>query len=79
MKTEKFEDNLKRAQEMLKELESGNLTLEESLEKFETGIKALRTCYEILNSLEKRVKLIKDDVGEVKMKDLEPEQKVAEE
>ena len=47
-KKEKFEDYLRQVEETVKSLEGGKLGLEESIEKYETGIKALRQCYAAL-------------------------------
>lgn len=64
-KKEKFEDHFRQVEEVLEELEGGKLELEESLEKYERGIKALRKCYDILAGAEKKVELLvkeKDDL-----------------
>ncbi|MEK7450048.1 MAG: exodeoxyribonuclease VII small subunit, partial [Planctomycetota bacterium] len=60
----KFEDHLARVEKIMEELESGNLDLEESIGKYETGISSLKKCYEILGQMEKRIEiLIKDENG----------------
>jgi len=49
------------------ELESGDLTLDDALKKFEEGIKLSRFCSKKLDETEKKVSiLLKDETGEVK-------------
>lgn len=59
-----FEGNITRLKEVVKQLEGGNLSLEESLEFFEEGIKLYRLCNEVLNNAEQRISLlIEEDNG----------------
>jgi exodeoxyribonuclease VII small subunit len=60
-KKERFEDYLRQVEEVVRNLESGKLGLEESLEKYEIGIHALRKCYEILQNAEKRLEMLMKD------------------
>lgn len=53
-----FEGNITRLKEVVKQLEEGNLSLEESLEFFEEGIKLYRLCNEVLNNAEQRISLL---------------------
>ena len=72
-KKEKFEDYLKQVEDAVKSLEGGKLQLEESIEKYETGIKALRQCYVILEQAEKKIQLlVKEKDGSLSAKDFEP-------
>jgi exonuclease VII small subunit len=51
------------------------LTLDDSLARYEEGVKALKKCYEILRDAEKRVEvLLKSDDGEPKTAPFEPEE-----
>jgi exodeoxyribonuclease VII small subunit len=73
VKKEKFEDYLRQVEEAVKSLEGGKLQLEESIEKYETGIKALRQCYTILDQAEKKIQLlVKEKDGSLTAKDFEP-------
>jgi exodeoxyribonuclease VII small subunit len=54
----KFEDSLAELERILRELEDGNATLEESLERYERGVTLLRTCHQHLNDAEQRIKLL---------------------
>jgi exodeoxyribonuclease VII small subunit len=51
----KFEDFLKQVEEAVRSLESGNLGLEESIGRYESGMTALKRCYEILEQAEKKI------------------------
>ena len=73
VKKETFEEHLRQVEETVRSLESGKLGLEESIEKYETGIKALRQCYTILEQAEKKIQLlVKEKDGTLSAKDFEP-------
>ena len=73
VKKETFETYLTQVSEAVTALESGKLKLEESIEKYETGIKALRQCYAILDQAEKKIQLlVKEKDGTLTGKDFEP-------
>lgn len=55
---ENFEASLKRLEEIVIELERGELPLEKSLAKYEEGIHRLKRCYRILEEVEKKIVLI---------------------
>ena len=60
-----FETALKRLEEIVKKLESGDLTLDSSLELFEEGIQLSRLCHVKLGQAERRVEiLLKNNEGE---------------
>jgi len=60
-----FETALKRLEEIVKKLESGDLTLDASLELFEEGIQLSRLCHQKLGQAERRVEiLLKNNEGE---------------
>jgi len=73
VKKEKFEDYLAQVEAAVKALEGGKLQLEESIEKYETGIRALRQCYGILDQAEKKIQLlVKEKDGSLSAKDFDP-------
>lgn len=53
-----FEQALEEIETITRELESGNLTLEESLRKYERGVGLLRRCYDLLREAETRVEML---------------------
>jgi len=58
MAAEKFENSLKKLEDAVNRLESGDLLLDESLKVFEEGIKHAAICSRKLNEAEKRVELL---------------------
>ena len=73
VKKETFETYMTQVQETVSALEGGKLGLEQSIEKYETGIKALRQCYSILDQAEKKIQLlVKEKDGSLSAKDFEP-------
>ena len=54
----KFEDAITRLEEIVEELESGELSLEESLSAFEEGIKLSKICAKLLNEAERKVEIL---------------------
>jgi exodeoxyribonuclease VII small subunit len=53
-----FEQALDQLQQTVKKLESGELSLEQSLQSFEEGVKLTRLCQEQLSAAEQRVELL---------------------
>lgn len=73
-KQEAFEDALKRLEEIVQQMESGDLTLEASLKLFEEGVRLTRVCSQRLDEAEKKIELLtKDEQGRVKAKTLDPD------
>ena len=67
MAKQTFENAMSRLETIVQELESGDLTLDDALKKFEEGIKLSRFCSKKLDETEKKVSiLLKDETGEVK-------------
>ena len=54
----KFEEALERVEKAARDLVGGQLPLDESLARYEEGVKALKQCYEILRDAEKRVEIL---------------------
>ena len=64
MAEKKFEAALARLEEIVQELETGDLPLEQSLKFFEEGIKLSRICNKRLEEAERKVDiLLKDKSG----------------
>ena len=60
-----FETALKRLEEIVKKLESGELSLDSALQLFEEGIKLSRFCHTKLEEAERRVEiLVKNSSGQ---------------
>jgi len=64
MAKESFEKALKRLEEIVNKLESGDLPLDESLKIFEEGVKLSRFCAKKLDEAERKVEvLLKNEKG----------------
>ncbi|UCD84148.1 MAG: exodeoxyribonuclease VII small subunit [Deltaproteobacteria bacterium] len=73
-KEEKFEEALKRLEDIVQKLEEGDLPLEDSLRYFEEGVKLSRFLSKKLVEAEKKVEiLLKDEKGKLKVEEFEPE------
>ena len=68
-KTDEFEKSLERLEEIVDELEGGDFTLEESLAKFEEGLKLGKNCKKILDKAETRIKKLMPDEEEKDVSD----------
>jgi len=65
----KFEEGLKRLEKIVEELEGGNLSLDESLEKYEEGIRLSKACAKKLEVARKKVEiLLKSEDGSAELK-----------
>lgn len=53
-----FEKALAQLEKAVKELENGDLTLEESLECFEQGVRMVKLCRKKLDEAEKKVEVL---------------------
>ena len=75
MAEKKFEAALSRLEEIVAELESGELALEQSLKLFEEGVKLARICNSRLEEAERKVEvLLKDKNGKMTAKPFEEEE-----
>ena len=64
----KFEDALKKLEKIVEELEKGDLPLEDSLARYEEGIKLSRICQKKLETAKKKVELlVKSKEGKFKL------------
>lgn len=60
----KFEEAMKELEETVKKLESGDTTLDESMELFEKGIALSRTCQKILGDAQLKITKLINSSGE---------------
>lgn len=59
-----FEQSLAELQALVERLESGELSLEDSLGAFEQGVKLTRDCQQALTQAEQKVQLLLNQNGE---------------
>ena len=70
----KFEEALEDLEGVVERLESGELSLEESLAAFEDGVKLVKYCNQKLTEVEKKIELlVKDKEGKLQLKPLADE------
>ena len=63
-----FEASLKELEAIVKQLEEGDMPLEESLKLFETGVRLSRASRERLNNAERRIEvLMKESDGSISL------------
>lgn len=61
-----FEEMMSQLEQIAKDLESGELSLDESVKKFEEGMEISKSCSKILEDAEKKITiLIKNGNGEI--------------
>ncbi|MDE5831031.1 MAG: exodeoxyribonuclease VII small subunit [Clostridia bacterium] len=70
----KFEEAIKKLEEIAKDLERGDLSLDDSVSKFEEGMKLSKTCTKILNDAEKRINILIDNDGKIEEENFTPEE-----
>jgi len=56
-----FNKGLSELEEIIGKMESGDLSLEESLKYFEKGIKLHRQCHSALSSAEQRISVLSEE------------------
>jgi exodeoxyribonuclease VII small subunit len=66
-----FEDSLAQLETLVSDMEDGNLSLEEALSAFETGIKLTRQCQQALQAAELKVQILSSADGEPMPMDLD--------
>ena len=52
---QRIEENFARLEEIIKELEAGDRSLEETFAGYEEGMKLVKSCYEKIERIEKKV------------------------
>ncbi len=69
-----FEDAMKKLEEITSELEKGDLSLDESVKKFEEGIKLSKECNKILEDSEKKINILINENGNITEENFLPEE-----
>ena len=71
--TKSFEEQIEELEQIVNELEKGDLNLEDSVSKFEQGIKLSKQCNKTLEEAEKKITILVNQDGEVKEENFETE------
>ncbi len=58
-----FEDSLAELEQLVAQLEQGDITLEESLKAFERGVALTRTCQQALQQADQKVQILLEKNG----------------
>lgn len=56
-----FEQSMKQLEQIVQDLESGDLPLEKAIKKFEEGIKLSKLCSKKLDETEKKISILLED------------------
>ena len=73
-KTINLEKALTDLEDIVEELESGDLPLEKAMKKFEEGIKLTRNCQTALKDAEQKVEILLKSAGGESLEDFEVEE-----
>lgn len=66
-----FEEQIEQLEGIVAELEKGELSLEDSVTKFEEGIKISKECNKTLEEAEKKITILVNQDGEMKEENFE--------
>ena len=65
MKSNNFEDKITELEKVVNELENGEMSLDESLTKFEQGMKLSKECNKMLEDAEKKITILLEKDGNI--------------
>ncbi len=69
-----FEESLAELEAIINELESGDLSLDKMMERYEKGVRALELCRKVLDQAEKKIEiLVKGEDGQLRAEPFEPD------
>ncbi len=69
-----FEEQMENLEKIVSELEKGDLNLDDSVTKFEEGIKISKECNKTLQEAEKKITMLVKQDGEIKEENFETEE-----
>jgi exodeoxyribonuclease VII small subunit len=72
MAKKSFEQSLKQLEQIVNEMESGELPLEQAIRKFEEGIELSKFCAQKLEETERKITLLMQAAGTVSEKPFAP-------
>lgn len=74
MKELNFEEAMKELETIANDLEKGDLTLEESVAKFEEGMKLSKQCNDMITEAEKKITILLSKDGKIEEEKFEVEE-----
>ena len=69
-----FEEQIEDLEQIVSELEKGDLNLDDSVAKFEQGMKISKECNKMLETAEKKITILLNQDGEIKEEKFETEE-----
>ncbi len=69
MKELNFEQSMEKLEKIVQELENGDLNLDDSIKKFEEGMKISKDCNKFLEEAEKKITVLINENGNVTEED----------
>ena len=73
MEEMKFEEAMEELEKIATELEKGDLSLDESVKKFEEGIKLSKKCSDMIDEAEKKITILLQKDGKLEEENFTPE------
>lgn len=67
LKEIRFEDAVKRLEEIVNKLEAGDLSLDDSIKLFEEGVRLYQVCIKRLDEAEKKVEILLKDKNGIRL------------
>ena len=74
MEEKSFEENMEQLEKIVTELEKGDVNLDESVKKFEQGMKISKKCNDILENAEKKITILLKQENGIKEENFETEE-----
>lgn len=68
-----FENNMENLEKIVLELEKGDLSLDDSIAKFEDGIKISKQCNKMLEDAEKKITILLEKDGKIEEEEIKSE------
>ena len=72
-KNKNFEEQMAELEKIVAELEKGDLSLDDSVAKFEEGIKLSKKCNKVLEEAEKKITILVNQDGDMKEENFDAE------
>lgn len=72
--TKSFEEQIEELEQIVNQLEKGDLNLDDSVAKFEEGIKISKECNKILEKAEKKITILVNQDDELKEENFETDE-----
>jgi len=72
-----FEKSLQELEDLVEKMETGDLSLEESLKCFERGVALTRNCQKALQEAEQKVQILLEKEGNQELQDIDPEDNIS--